>query len=349
MNYKAGGLVSLTQDDYPGLGKYFVQIWSYGTGPSGDEVVARVYGETPERAREKAEQLVDSMNYMQAVDDALVIRYLGVASGSAKKDLNKIIDWEVDVSLDPTVSSRAEELIQKGRDEVLSQGRTTVADERAALADLLEYVDRNTCTHEDTHRGGAIWTICDGCGMMWADDKGGFVPHQDAPAVAAARAALANAPVDGGRCETFDAWLSELNLCKGFGVDNISLERNGSYVSLVDLLKEAWESGVVSREISPLVETWRKDADQARDCGRIAEAATLEACADELIQSRKNNLIFTECVFSGKAPEGFSDWFQWINSPTKKGAFIRAVTETDWNCSQCGKLEKGVVQFSCKN
>jgi Lar family restriction alleviation protein len=65
-----------------------------------------------------------------------------------------------------------------------------VADERAALADLLDYVDSNTCIHESTHRGGAIWTICDGCGMKWADDEGGFVPHQDAPAVAAARAAL---------------------------------------------------------------------------------------------------------------------------------------------------------------
>lgn len=73
-----------------------------------------------------------------------------------------------------------------------------VAHERAALADLLEYVDRNTCTHEDTHRGGAIWTICDGCGMKWADDEGGFVPHQDAPAVAAARAALASAPTADG-------------------------------------------------------------------------------------------------------------------------------------------------------
>lgn len=79
-----------------------------------------------------------------------------------------------------------------------------VADERAALAKLLEYVDRNTCTHEDTHRGGAIWTICDGCGMKWADDEGGFVPHQDAPAVAAARAALASAPVADER--SLQAW-----------------------------------------------------------------------------------------------------------------------------------------------
>jgi hypothetical protein len=61
---------------------------------------------------------------------------------------------------------------------------------RKLLSDLLDHVDRETCVHENTHRGGAIWTICEDCGMKWADDRGGFKPHQDAPAVAAARAAL---------------------------------------------------------------------------------------------------------------------------------------------------------------
>jgi hypothetical protein len=60
----------------------------------------------------------------------------------------------------------------------------------AALADLLDHVDAETCTHEETHRGGAIWTICDHCGRQWADDRGGFVPHKDAPSVAKARRLL---------------------------------------------------------------------------------------------------------------------------------------------------------------
>lgn len=55
------------------------------------------------------------------------------------------------------------------------------------LRGLLEYVDGETCLHETTHRGGAIWTICDDCGAKWADDQGGFKPHQDEPAVEAAR------------------------------------------------------------------------------------------------------------------------------------------------------------------
>ena len=66
-----------------------------------------------------------------------------------------------------------------------------IADLEAALRDLLSYVERNECQHEDTHRGGAIWTICDGCGMKWADDKGGFRPYAESKPITDARAALA--------------------------------------------------------------------------------------------------------------------------------------------------------------
>ena len=41
------------------------------------------------------------------------------------------------------------------------------------LQSVLEYAERETCTHEETHRGGAIWEICDSCGKKWADDEGG--------------------------------------------------------------------------------------------------------------------------------------------------------------------------------
>lgn len=41
------------------------------------------------------------------------------------------------------------------------------------LRSVLEYAERETCTHDETHRGGAIWEICDRCGMKWADDEGG--------------------------------------------------------------------------------------------------------------------------------------------------------------------------------
>lgn len=57
-----------------------------------------------------------------------------------------------------------------------------------ALSWLLDYTDANTCRHETTHRGGLIWTVCDDCEQRWADDNGGFIPYEDAGAVANARA-----------------------------------------------------------------------------------------------------------------------------------------------------------------
>ncbi len=65
-----------------------------------------------------------------------------------------------------------------------------IAKLRELLAALLDEHDSNTCTHESTHRGGAIWTICDDCDKKWADDRGGFKPHKDSATVAKARAAL---------------------------------------------------------------------------------------------------------------------------------------------------------------
>lgn len=62
-----------------------------------------------------------------------------------------------------------------------------VAELREALSKLLNEHDRNTCIHEETYRGGGIWTICSSCGRKWADDRGGFKPHTDHPAVANAR------------------------------------------------------------------------------------------------------------------------------------------------------------------
>ncbi len=43
----------------------------------------------------------------------------------------------------------------------------------SALKDVTDYAAINTCLHEETHRGGVIWEICDTCGMKWADDRGG--------------------------------------------------------------------------------------------------------------------------------------------------------------------------------
>ena len=62
---------------------------------------------------------------------------------------------------------------------------------RGALKRLLDYSERNTCQHDETHRGGFLWEICDGCGAKWADDMGGKTEWKDPPEWVAARAALA--------------------------------------------------------------------------------------------------------------------------------------------------------------
>lgn len=71
---------------------------------------------------------------------------------------------------------------------VFSPELTTRAE--AALSALLRRDQRNTCMHDETHRGGAIWEICDQCGARWADDKGGRPEWKDPPEWVEAEAVL---------------------------------------------------------------------------------------------------------------------------------------------------------------
>lgn len=53
-------------------------------------------------------------SYKSVIDEALVTRYLGVAEGNPRKELNTLLSWEVAVALDPRVSSAAQALIDQG-------------------------------------------------------------------------------------------------------------------------------------------------------------------------------------------------------------------------------------------
>jgi hypothetical protein len=70
--------------------------------------------------------------------------------------------------LENYVSGNAENVLQenaalvKERDELV-----------ASLREITDFASRQVCQHEETHRGGSIWEICDSCGEKWADDKGG--------------------------------------------------------------------------------------------------------------------------------------------------------------------------------
>lgn len=61
---------------------------------------------------------------------------------------------------------------------------------REALHTLIKRDQINTCQHDNTHRGGSIWEICDDCGMEWADDRGGKPEWKDPPEWEAADKAL---------------------------------------------------------------------------------------------------------------------------------------------------------------
>jgi hypothetical protein len=58
------------------------------------------------------------------------------------------------------------------------------------MSDTPIKLTRNSCTHENTYRGGTIWETCGDCGAMWADDKGGKPEWVDPPEWDIARAAL---------------------------------------------------------------------------------------------------------------------------------------------------------------
>lgn len=58
--WKAGNLPALNQDEYPGLGAWWVNIWK-GGGPDA-VVVARAYGDTPDHAQERAQKIAAAAN-----------------------------------------------------------------------------------------------------------------------------------------------------------------------------------------------------------------------------------------------------------------------------------------------
>ena len=85
------------------------------------------------------------------------------------------------------------DIARNGIDEVIRL-QTQAKQDDALIQQLVEYIEKNTCQHEETHRGGAIWEICDGCNAQWADDRGGKPKFAWAPIVLAAHARLGGKP-----------------------------------------------------------------------------------------------------------------------------------------------------------
>lgn len=75
---RVGRLPTMNQDDYPGLGDWWVQL---RIGEDSDEVLARVYGATPQEANSRAE--------------ALACRAAMLQAGDAVRDLSTPVDPQV--------------------------------------------------------------------------------------------------------------------------------------------------------------------------------------------------------------------------------------------------------------
>jgi len=59
MKVQVGNLPTLNQDEYPGLGDWFVQLWN---ADNLDLVVARVYGNNPFEEMDKANLIAGKIN-----------------------------------------------------------------------------------------------------------------------------------------------------------------------------------------------------------------------------------------------------------------------------------------------
>ena len=90
----------------------------------------------------------------------------------------------------PHISERTRYVSPVATPDELTRLRAELAAAREALRKLLRYAECNTCQHEETHRTGFRWEVCDLCGAKWADDEGGKPEYVDPPAISEARAAL---------------------------------------------------------------------------------------------------------------------------------------------------------------
>lgn len=66
---RGGRLPTMNQDDYPGLGDWWVQL---RIGEDSDEVLARVYGATPQEANNRAEALACRADMLQAGNSPVI-------------------------------------------------------------------------------------------------------------------------------------------------------------------------------------------------------------------------------------------------------------------------------------
>lgn len=83
-------------------------------------------------AKEVQAQPQPMNSWQQAIDDEMVTLHLGGAWGDPKACLKELLDWHVSVALDPSVSSDAASLVDRGR----AEAKTRVATLEALVSEL---------------------------------------------------------------------------------------------------------------------------------------------------------------------------------------------------------------------
>jgi len=114
-----------------------------------------------------------------------------------------------------------------------ASGTKTLAEAMVdALEALLQRDERNTCRHENTHRGGTIWDICDDCGAKWADDQGGKPEWQEPVEWVDARLAIHAARKRQGELQFDEGVVAALRMTASIDCEAVQTAREAARMAL---------------------------------------------------------------------------------------------------------------------
>ncbi len=144
--------------------------------------------------RAGAKMTAAALRSLAAERDALMAEAERLKAGGCARDRGLVMHLDAgDAASYPGSGTAWTDLSGKGTTQFCAERDALRAENarlREALEKLLSYAERNECHHENTHRGGIIWTICDDCGGKWADDQGGLKPYCEPSEITNARAVL---------------------------------------------------------------------------------------------------------------------------------------------------------------
>ena len=104
---------------------------------------------------------LEDASYREAIDEALVVRHLGIAKGNARDELSQILSWEVAVALDPRVSLLEEaaariEALEASNDQRGTDLVTVIAQRDVAAARIEALEAELKLTKEYLNESGRI-------------------------------------------------------------------------------------------------------------------------------------------------------------------------------------------------